>query len=67
MEIYHIFLHSHRQVKVLDNQHKRLFDFHRLIYNCLYVGETQMCSALFFLNYSFIPLGFSGKIFNEAD
>jgi len=48
MEIYHIFLHSHRQVKVLDNQHKRLFDFHCLIYNCLYKGETQMCFALFF-------------------
>ena len=26
-----------------------------------------MCSALFFLNQGFIPLGFSGKVFNEGD
>jgi len=40
MKIYHIYLHSYSQVKILDNQHKRLFDLLRLIYNWLYEGET---------------------------
>jgi len=44
MEIDHIFLESHRQVKILSNQYKRLLKFLR----CLYEGETKMCSALFF-------------------
>jgi len=41
MEINQISLKSHhRQVKLLRNKHKRLLDFLRLIYDCLYEGET---------------------------
>jgi len=61
MNINHIFLHSHRQD--LSIYYKRLFKLLR----CLYNGETKMCSALFSLNHGFIPLGFPGKVFNEAD
>ena len=63
MEIDHIFLQSHRQVKILSNYYKRFFK----ILCCLYEGETKMCSSLFSLNHGFIPLDFPGKVFHEAD
>ena len=67
MEIYHIFLYSHRQVKVLVTIIKDYLTFFTLHIIVFMRGRLKCVLHSFSLNHGFISLGFSGKVFNEAD